>query len=174
MACALALAVIAVAVPTAGPVGAADVTTQPNFVVIMSDDQGPGMMRALPTVERQIARRGTSFTDAIASYPLCCPARATFRTGDYAHNHGAKGNNVLSGGGYQALLEPDRTLPAWLRANGYATGFVGKWLNGVRTPRKSSLTKSQVPCSCCRSQWRGVCHERIQDLRRCLGWTYAK
>lgn len=137
MACALALAVIAVAVPTAGPVGAAGVTTQPNFVVIMSDDQGPGMMRALPTVERQIARRGTSFTDAIASYPLCCPARATFLTGDYAHNHGAKGNNVLSGGGYQALLEPDRTLPAWLRANGYATGFVGKWLNGVRTPRRA-------------------------------------
>ena len=50
---------------------------KPNIIVIMSDDQAPQMMRALPTVEREIGGRGTVFDNAIASYPLCCPARAT-------------------------------------------------------------------------------------------------
>src|SRR4051812_31946531 len=102
----------------------------------MSDDQAPGMMRALPTVTSRLGRAGTTFTNAFASYPLCCPARATLLTGEYAHNHGTKGNNPLSGGGYTALREADRTLATWLQAAGYQTGFVGKWLNGLRTPHR--------------------------------------
>jgi arylsulfatase A-like enzyme len=103
----------------------------------MSDDQGPGMMRALPTVTRALGRGGTTFDNAFASYPLCCPARATLLTGEYAHNHWTKGNNPLSGGGYAALRSPERNLAAWLQADGYATGFVGKWLNGLRTPHRA-------------------------------------
>ena len=107
----------------------------PNFIVIMSDDQGPAMMRALPTVSRELGARGTTLTNAFATYPLCCPARATLLTGEYAHNHGTVGNNPLSGGGYRALLDPERNLAAWLQADGYDTAFAGKWLNGFRTPR---------------------------------------
>ena len=112
-------------------------TIQPNFVVVMTDDQGPGMMRALPAVRRLIGDRGATFTNAIASYPLCCPSRATLLTGEYAHNHGTLGNGPRSGGGYQALIDPGRTIAAWLRAAGYETAFAGKWLNGLRTPRKA-------------------------------------
>ncbi len=108
---------------------------QPNIVVVMTDDQPPGMMRALPSVERLIADRGATFTNAFASYPLCCPSRATFLTGQYAHNHGTLGNGPASGGGYPALREPRRNLAAWLQAAGYETTFAGKWLNGLRTPR---------------------------------------
>lgn len=110
---------------------------RPNFVVIMSDDHGPGMDRALPAVERRLAGRGTSFSSAIATYPLCCPARATLLTGQYAHNHGVKGNNAHGGGGWQALADPKRNLAAWLQSGGYDTGFAGKWLNGLRTPNKA-------------------------------------
>jgi N-acetylglucosamine-6-sulfatase len=109
----------------------------PNIVVIMSDDQAPGMMRALPAVQSEIASRGTTFENAIASYPLCCPARATFITGQYAHNNGVLGNNRASGGGYQALIDKRANLATWLQANGYETAFAGKWLNGVRTPHRS-------------------------------------
>jgi N-acetylglucosamine-6-sulfatase len=104
-------------------------------VVLMTDDQGPEMMRALPTVTRQIGRPGVTFTDALISYPLCCPSRATLLTGEYAHNHGTKGNNGQSGGGYANLLLPRHNLAAWLEAAGYRTHFVGKWLNGLRQPR---------------------------------------
>jgi arylsulfatase A-like enzyme len=101
----------------------------------MSDDQAPATMRALPTVQKELGERGTTFTNAFASYPLCCPARATLLTGEYAHNHGTVGNSPLSGGGYQALREPAKNLARWLQANGYATAFAGKWLNGLRSPR---------------------------------------
>jgi arylsulfatase A-like enzyme len=109
--------------------------TGPNVIVVMSDDQAPGMMRALPTVRRELGARGATFTNAFATFPLCCPARATLLTGQYAHNHGTLGNNPLAGGGYRALEDPERNLAAWLRAGGYDTAFAGKWLNGLRMPR---------------------------------------
>ena len=132
MALAAALTVLA---PGVGGAPAA-VVPAPNFVIVMSDDQGPGMMKALPTVTRELGGSGTTFQNAFATYPLCCPARATLLTGQYAHNHGTTGNNPLSGGGYRALIDPERNLAAWLQASGYVTGFVGKWLNGLRTPRR--------------------------------------
>ncbi len=136
----MALAVCLVALVAAVPGGAREAGAdelRPNFVVVMSDDQGPGMQRALPALRRRIASRGTSFTNAFASYPLCCPARATLLTGEYAHNHGTKGNNARSGGGWRALIDPKKNLAAWLQANGYDTGFAGKWLNGLRTPHRA-------------------------------------
>ncbi len=62
---------------------------RPNVVVIMSDDQDFRSMGAMPKVRRLIAARGTTFATSISSYPLCCPARATYYTGRYAHNHGS-------------------------------------------------------------------------------------
>ena len=102
-----------------------------------SDDQGPGTMRALPTVRRLVGAEGATFDNAIASYPLCCPSRASFLTGQYAHNHGTKGNSPLSGGGYKNLDRPRRNLAAWMQSAGYDTAFVGKWLNGLRSPRSA-------------------------------------
>lgn len=135
VAASLSLAPIAAVLAFAGSPASAGDATGPNFVIVMSDDQSPEMMRALPTITRELGDRGATFTNAFASYPLCCPARATLLTGEYAHNHGTEGNNRLSGGGYQALIDPDRNLAAWLQADGYDTAFAGKWLNGLRTPR---------------------------------------
>ena len=101
----------------------------------MTDDQGAETMRALPAVQRLLGDAGVTFENAFASYPLCCPSRATFLTGQYAHNHGTKGNTRGSGGAYQSLEDPERNLAAWLDAAGYDTAFVGKWLNGLRSPR---------------------------------------
>ena len=100
----------------------------PNVVVVMTDDQALDTMEAMPLTRRLVGRRGTTFENAIVSYPLCCPSRATFLTGQYAHNHGVR-NNSGPRGGYQRL-EADHTLPVWLSRAGYRTGFVGKFLNG--------------------------------------------
>jgi N-acetylglucosamine-6-sulfatase len=65
---------------------------RPNILVVMTDDQAAADVAQMPNVKRLLAKRGTTFADAIDSFPLCCPARATFITGQYAHNHGVAGN----------------------------------------------------------------------------------
>ena len=82
----------------------------------------------MPNVRRLLAAKGTTFDDAIDSFPLCCPARATFITGQYAHNHGVAGN--FAPFGWYGMKDRKNTLPAWLQDAGYRTALIGKWLNG--------------------------------------------
>jgi N-acetylglucosamine-6-sulfatase len=100
-------------------------SNDPNVIVVMVDDQSLRTFsrKTMPhTFELADGGEGTRLR-GYASPPLCCPARAGFLTGQYPHNHGVRQNDW----GY--LEEPDNTLPAWLQNAGYATGFVGKYLN---------------------------------------------
>jgi arylsulfatase A-like enzyme len=101
---------------------------QPNVIVVMTDDEPYGDAKHMPNFQR-LARRGTEFTNAHVSFPICCPARATFLTGQYAHNHGVKSNFEVNGGGFGNFDDQENTLPVWLQDAGYATAFVGKYLN---------------------------------------------
>src|SRR3954470_10129795 len=101
---------------------------RPNILVVMTDDQAAADVAQMPNVKRLLARRGTTFADAIDSFPLCCPARATFITGQYAHNHGVAGNFYPYG--WYGMKGRGNTLPAWLQKSGYHTALIGKWLNG--------------------------------------------
>jgi len=104
----------------------------PNIVLITSDDQTFESLRVMKRTRRLMIDGGTSFERSYASFPLCCPARATWLTGQYAHNHGVLQNAAKNGGGYGSLREPGKVLPAWLQAGGYDTAFVGKWLHGYQ------------------------------------------
>ena len=101
---------------------------RPNILVVMTDDQAAADVAQMPNVKRLLAKRGTTFADAIDSFPLCCPARATFITGQYAHNHGVDGNFYPYG--WYGMRGRGNTLPRWLQKAGYRTALVGKWLNG--------------------------------------------
>ena len=107
----------------------------PNIVVVMTDDQTVNQTRIMGATRRLLRNRGVSFTRAFASYPLCCPSRATFLTGQHSHNHGVLGNGTPIGG-FDAL-DQQNTLGVWLQRAGYHTIQVGKFLNGygVRNPR---------------------------------------
>jgi arylsulfatase A-like enzyme len=99
-----------------------------NVLVLMTDDQTTSDLRVMPRTRRLLADEGTSFSRFYTSYPLCCPSRTTFLTGQYAHNTGVQGNFPdTDGGGYLKLRDPGRTLPVWLRSAGYETSVVGKW-----------------------------------------------
>jgi N-acetylglucosamine-6-sulfatase len=82
----------------------------------------------MPKVRRLLIDKGTTFADAVDSFPLCCPARATFITGQYAHNHGVRGN--FHPYGWYGMKRRANTLPRWLQRAGYRTALIGKWLNG--------------------------------------------
>jgi N-acetylglucosamine-6-sulfatase len=109
---------------------------RPNVVVLMTDDQTLESLRVMKNVDRLLARRGATFTQSVVSFALCCPSRATFLTGQYAHNHRVL-SNVAPKGGYRRL-DHSTTLPVWLRRGGYHTAHVGKHLNGygLNRPRE--------------------------------------
>jgi N-acetylglucosamine-6-sulfatase len=101
---------------------------RPNILVVMTDDQALADVELMPNVKRLLAAQGTTFADAVDTYPLCCPARATFITGQYAHNHDVAGNFYPFG--WYGMKGRANTLPAWLQKAGYRTAMIGKWLNG--------------------------------------------
>jgi N-acetylglucosamine-6-sulfatase len=101
---------------------------RPNILVVMTDDMASTDVKFMPHVKRLLADQGTTFADAVDSFPLCCPARATFITGQYAHNHDVRGNFYPYG--WYGMKHRGNILPAWLQKSGYRTALIGKWLNG--------------------------------------------
>ena len=123
---AAAIGLIALLV-VAAPAGAKDRAERPNVIVVMADDQDFRSMSAMPQTRKLIARQGTRFEQAIVNFPLCCPSRATFLSGQYAHNHGVIWNNAPLGG--YSKLDGTQTVPVWLQRAGYRTIHIGKYLN---------------------------------------------
>lgn len=129
MAAMAALAVCGVLAPAAEgrPAGTGN-DGRPNILVVMTDDMATSDVTHMPNVRKLLAKKGTTFADAVDSFPLCCPARATFITGQYAHNHGVVGNFYPYG--WYGMTGRENILPAWINKAGYDTAMVGKWLNG--------------------------------------------
>ena len=111
--------------------GRATAAPPPNVVVLETDDQTVESMRVMPQTNALITDQGVTFDNSFVSYSLCCPSRATFLTGQYAHNHGVWGNAAPNGGYYK--LDSTNTLPVWLQRAGYTTIHLGKYLNQYGT-----------------------------------------
>ncbi len=135
LAIALGLLTLAVTAAAAGGCGGGH-SQRPNVVMLMTDDQTLDDMRYMPITRRLIGDEGVDFRNYYISYSTCCPSRATFLTGQYAHNHGVLGNTLPLGGYYR--FDNNDALPVWLQRAGYATVQIGKFLNeyGTRDPRE--------------------------------------
>jgi arylsulfatase A-like enzyme len=107
---------------------AAPASAASNVVVIETDDQTAADTAAMSRTNKLIGAEGVTFANSFVSLSECCPSRATFLTGQYAHNHGVRSIRPPFGGFRK--LDGSRTLAVWLRRAGYATGMVGKYLNG--------------------------------------------
>jgi N-acetylglucosamine-6-sulfatase len=105
--------------------------TRPNIVVIETDDQTQSSLAYMPKTRALLAAQGVTFDNSFVSYSLCCPSRATFLTGEYAHNHGVLGNSPPAGG-WEVFKAKHATnnLAVWLQRSGYYTALIGKFLNG--------------------------------------------
>jgi arylsulfatase A-like enzyme len=118
---------LAAAALTAAAAPAAAQTQKPNVIVIETDDQDAASMKVMEKTNRLIGAAGATFDNNLVSFPLCCPSRATFLTGQYAHNNGITSNDPPTGG-YQ-VFENINALPVWLQGAGYYTALVGRYLN---------------------------------------------
>jgi N-acetylglucosamine-6-sulfatase len=117
--------------------GPAQVAERPSFVVVMTDDQTYADMAAMPRTRQLIGKAGARFTRSYVAYPLCCPSRATYLTGQYNHNNGVQTNTPPKGG--VEALDAEHTLPVWLSEAGYRTSHIGKYLNGYGLRRKPNV-----------------------------------
>jgi len=103
----------------------------PNIVVIMTDDQeDTGSTGYLPKTHALLAEKGLTFENSFVNLPLCAPSRASFLSGQSAHNTGIKANNPVDGGGWGAFKDKEKNaLPVWLKKAGYKTALIGKYIN---------------------------------------------
>lgn len=109
----------------------------PNVIVIFMDDMGFGDLSSFghPTIETpnidRLAREGQKWTNFYTACSVCSPSRGALLTGRYPIRIGLgptqDRNRVFfpdSGGGLPAK---EITIAEMLKAEGYATGMVGKW-----------------------------------------------
>lgn len=109
---------------------------QPNIVVLMLDDVRADDLKTLldnglaPNLQKYVVGQGITFDNSFVTTSLCGPSRATYLTGQYSHNHRVTCNLIPDQSHAVEMLNHDKTLPVWLRAAGYRTVHVGKYLNG--------------------------------------------
>lgn len=129
---AVALTVVLTVTANAGTTttaAAAPTTTalaKPNVMVVMLDDMRSDEMRFAPNARKYVRDRGLDFRNSFSPFPLCCPARASFLLGKYAHNHRVLYHNAPYGFG---SLDDRVTIATRLQGAGYQTAMVGKYLN---------------------------------------------
>ena len=113
--------------PTPTPPPAA---RRPNIVLVVADDLDVPTASELPRLPDLVANRGITFTRAFVAQSLCAPSRASIFTGQYSHNHGVIGNEPPDQGFVAFRRHEGQTLATWLKAAGYRTSLVGKYING--------------------------------------------
>lgn len=109
---------------------------RPNLVCILTDDQRWDALRYMgntvietPNLDK-LAAQGVTFENNFATTAICMSSRASILTGLHTATHGLDDF---------AKPLPDtlfaQSYPGLLRANGYFTGFVGKWGLGGDLPQ---------------------------------------
>jgi arylsulfatase A-like enzyme len=109
--------------------------TQPNVIIIVSDDQGWGDLSvsgnsniSTPNIDK-LAETGVTF-DRFYVSPVCSPTRAELLTGRY---HVRGGVYATSTGGERLDLD-ETTIAEVFKSAGYKTAAYGKWHNGMQPP----------------------------------------
>ncbi len=103
-------------------------TIQPNILIVVSDDQRWDSMGCAgnsiihtPNMDA-LAAKGSRFTNAFVTSPICCASRASIFTGLYERSHRHNfGTPPLD------KRHVEMSYPSLLRNAGYQTGFVGKF-----------------------------------------------
>ena len=107
--------------PAPAPEEVAQPRTNPNVVVILTDDQD---YESMPVMRRLLSYPGGSwvnFTNAFAADSVCAPSRATLLTGQYSGSHGVTANEL------GVRFDSRETLATWFDDAGYHTGLIGKY-----------------------------------------------
>jgi len=98
-------------------------------VLVVTDDLDILATPELTRLGELITSQGLTFNRAYVTQPLCAPSRASIFTGRYSHNHGVIDNHAPDGGHVVMRASENATVATWLKAAGYRTSLVGKYIN---------------------------------------------
>jgi N-acetylglucosamine-6-sulfatase len=124
---------------TTGPTTTGPTTTiptarpgSPNIVFVLTDDLADNLVtrRFMPNLW-SLEHDGAEFSHYFVTDSLCCPSRASILTGRYPHDTGVFNNGGADGGinAFNRRGDETSTVAIDLRAVGYRTAFMGKYLN---------------------------------------------
>jgi arylsulfatase A len=108
---------------------------KPNIVILFADDLGYGDLGSYghpynrtPNLDA-LAAQGQRWTDFYVAAPVCSPSRGALLTGSLPVRSGLYGREirVMFPGDTGGIPADELTLAEALKAQGYATGIVGKW-----------------------------------------------
>jgi len=118
----------------------------PNIVFVLTDDLSWNLVPYMPEV-RKLQDEGTTFDDYIVTDSLCCPSRASILTGRFPHDTGVYTNGGKDGGFhyFHDHGEESDTFATALRARGYRTAMMGKYLNEYQPTSTEGGTEPYVP-----------------------------
>ena len=109
----------------------AEPSHQPNFIQILTDDQGWGDLGSFghlfiksPNIDK-LADEGIKFTHCYSANSVCSPSRAAILTGRTPFRNGVY--RWIPPEHFCHLPKDEITLPQLLRDNGYQTAHFGKW-----------------------------------------------
>jgi N-acetylglucosamine-6-sulfatase len=136
----LMLLLVPVVAAPRGRLPSVHAATQPNIVVILTDDQRWDELENMPNVRTLLAQRGVEFTNAFEPNSLCCPSRTTILSGQFSNHTGVWNNSSPNGGFHAFIPHENQTVAVWLHNAGYRTGLVGKYLNQFTVNAAKSQT----------------------------------
>ena len=121
-----------------------EMKTQPNLVIIYTDDLGYGDLGCFGSEEIStphldaLADSGVRMTDWYSNSPVCSPSRAALLTGRYPHKTSVSrvlaGKRAKRGSGKAStpgLPASEKTIATLLKPHGYRTAMFGKCDLGV-------------------------------------------
>ena len=112
-----------------------EMSNKPNIILIVADDMGYGDFglfsegRVHTPVLDNLAQTSMTLTQNYCGSAICSPSRAALMTGRYPHRTG--GISFQETLGYDRIALDEVTMADTLKADGYATGLIGKWHNGA-------------------------------------------
>ena len=158
---------------------------QPNLILLMVDDLSAvemtwGFGRALPVpsfLVDELIDKGVTFDQFFNTTALCCPARTSYLTGQYSHNHGIWGNNYTDTGGnggwrrFWELGHENNSLGIWMQAAGYETALIGKFLNQYPNLPGQFVPETYVPLGW--DQWFSTFNNETFEPTPLDGFSYT-
>ena len=138
---------------------------RPNIILILTDDQPVQSLQYMPNVMKELAGKGITFVNGYVTTPLCCPSRASILTGLYAHDHGVLTDRPPQGGA--TVFKDAQTIAVWLKARGYRTALIGKYLNNY----DELAPKGRVPPGW--DEWDAFIQQGKNDMGFYYGYTLS-